>query len=128
LNLGKDIQPRSETRPEELNNLIVDSIQDVKGHEIIELDLRSLDEASTDYFIVCHGESHTQVAAIANKIIQKVKQETGISPVHTEGISNASWVLVDYFDTIVHIFFKETRQFYQIEELWSDAVAQRIGE
>ncbi len=126
MNLGKDIQPRPEIRTEELNELIVDSIQDVKGHEIIQLDLRNLDEASTDFFIVCHGDSHTQVAAIANKIVKKVKDETGINPVHVEGISNASWVLVDYFDTIIHIFYKETREFYQIEELWSDAVSKEI--
>lgn len=126
MNLGKDIQPRPEIRAEQLNDLIVDSIQDVKGHDIVQLDLRNLDEASTDYFIVCHGDSHTQVAAIANKIVKKVKEETGIVPVHMEGISNASWVLVDYFDTIIHIFFKDTREYYQIEELWSDAVSMRI--
>jgi len=126
LNSGKDVQARKEVSVKELNEILIKSIQDVKGHEIVQLDLREIEEASTDYYIVCHGESTTQVNAIASKIIKNVQLETGMKPVHFEGTGNATWILVDYFDTIVHIFYKDTREFYQIEELWSDAKFLKI--
>lgn len=121
MNSGKDVQVRKEVSKEELNGILINSIQDVKGHDIVQLDLREIEEATTDFYIICHGESTTQVNAIASRILKNVQEETGAKPVHMEGTGNATWILVDYFDTIVHIFYKETREFYQIEELWSDA-------
>ena len=106
---------------EELNNLIVDSIQDIKGKHIVKLDLRKLEEAPCDYFIICEGDSNTQVKAIANNIRKRVKEEAGLLPLHTEGERNALWICVDYFDTVVHVFYREKRTFYQLEELWGDA-------
>lgn len=106
---------------EELNPLIVDAIQDIKGKNIISLDLRNLDEAPADFFIICEGDSTTQVSAIAGNIIKRVKNEQGVIPDHREGMTNARWVLVDYFNTVVHVFYPETRQFYDLEDLWSDA-------
>jgi len=126
LNLGKDVEARNEVSLEELNAIIISSIQEVKGHDILKLDLREIEEATTDSYIICHGESTTQVNAIASKIIKDVQSETGMKPTHIEGIANANWILVDYFDTVVHIFYKETREFYQIEELWSDAKFLKI--
>ena len=105
---------------EEFNNLIVEAIQEKKGHDIVKLDLRHLD-ASTDFFIICHGNSDTQVKAIANGIAQAIKQQTGQLPNHIEGMTNGTWVLVDYFNVIIHVFYKETREFYRLEDLWSDA-------
>lgn len=106
---------------EELNNLIVDSIQDIKGKHIVKLDLRKLEEAPCDYFIICEGDSNTQVKAIADNIRKRVKEEAGLLPLHTEGERNALWICVDYFDTVVHVFYREKRTFYQLEELWGDA-------
>ena len=106
---------------EELNNLIVDSIQDIKGKHIVKLDLRKLEEAPCDYFIICEGDSNTQVKAIANNIRKRVKEEAGLLPQHTEGERNALWICVDYFDTVVHVFYREKRTFYQLEELWGDS-------
>lgn len=106
---------------EELNNLIVDSIQDIKGKNIVKLDLRKLEEAPCDYFIICEGDSNTQVKAIADNIRKRVKEEAGLLPLHTEGERNALWICVDYFDTVVHVFYREKRAFYQLEELWGDA-------
>lgn len=106
---------------EELNDLIIDSIQDTKGKKIVKLDLRKLDDAPTDFFIICEGESITQVKAIANNIRQRVKEETGMLPSHVEGVQSALWILVDYFNTIVHVFYPEKRTFYELENLWSDA-------
>jgi len=104
-----------------LTELIVDSIQDIKGQNIVMLDLRELDDAPTDYFIVCEGESTTQISAIANNVIKRVKEEAGLKPSHLEGKTFSTWVLVDYFDVIVHVFYPETRQFYELEDLWGDA-------
>ena len=106
---------------EVLNDLIIDSIQDIKGKNIVKLDLRQLEEAPCDYFIICEGDSNTQVKSIANNIRKRVKEEAGLLPVHSEGEGNALWICVDYFDTVVHVFYREKRAFYQLEELWGDA-------
>jgi ribosome-associated protein len=106
---------------EELNNLIVDSIQDIKGKNIVKLDLRQLEEAPCDYFIICEGDSSTQVKGIANNIHKRVKEEALLLPSHSEGEQSAMWICVDYFDTVVHVFYREKRSFYQLEELWGDA-------
>ena len=106
---------------EALNDLIVDSIQDIKGKNVVKLDLRKLDEAPTDFFIICEGDSHTQVKAISENIHKRVKQEAGQLASHTEGKENSQWVCMDYFTTVVHVFYKEARKFYELEELWNDA-------
>ncbi|MDG1717193.1 MAG: ribosome silencing factor [Saprospiraceae bacterium] len=106
---------------EELNPLIIDAIQDIKGKNIVSLDLRNLAEAPADFFIICEGDSTTQVSALAGNVIKRVKDELGVIPGNREGMINAKWVLVDYFNTVVHIFYPETRQFYDLEDLWNDA-------
>lgn len=106
---------------EELNDLIVDSIQDIKGNNILKLDLRELDDAPTDFFIIAEGDSNTQVNALANNIYGRLKKEGNLLPSHYEGQQNGLWILMDYFNTVVHIFYKETREFYELEDLWSDA-------
>lgn len=106
---------------ESMNDLIIDAIQDIKGKNIVKLDLRKLEDASTDFFIVCEGESGTQVKSIANNISKRLKQELGIEPSRIEGKLSANWICVDFFNTVVHVFYPETREFYQLEELWSDA-------
>lgn len=104
-----------------LNNLIIDAIQDIKGKNIVKIDLRSLHDAPTEYFIICEGDSSTQVRAISENVQRRLKSEMGVSPNHTEGVDGSKWVLVDYFQTVVHVFYPETREFYDIEELWGDA-------
>ena len=89
----------------------IEAIKDKKGQGIVKLDLRDLD-ASADFFIVCHGNSDTQTKAIANGIRQSIKEATGQVPNHIEGMGNGTWVLVDYFTVLIHVFHKETRQFY----------------
>lgn len=106
---------------ETLNHLIIDAIQDIKGKNIVKLDLRALDDAPTDFFIICEGDSSTQIKAISENIGKRLKEEAGLLPNHTEGMDGARWILVDYFDTVVHVFYPETRAFYEIEELWGDA-------
>ena len=106
---------------EELNDLIIDSIQDIKGKKIVKLDLSKLDDAPADFFIICEGDSNTQVKAISDNIHKRLKQEIFQVPLHVEGTQNARWICMDYFNTVVHVFHRETREFYELEELWSDA-------
>ena len=107
---------------EALNALIIDSIQDIKGKNIVKLDLRHLDDAPTDFFIICEGDSNTQVKAISDNVYMRIKKEGFSIPSHLEGQQNALWILMDYFSTVVHVFYKETRQFYELEDLWGDAI------
>lgn len=110
-----------ELTTEELNDLIIDSIQDTKGKKIVKLDLRQLEDAPTDFFIICEGDSNTQVKAISENVYKRVKKEGYTLPSHMEGTQNAHWICIDYFSTVVHVFYPETREFYELEELWSDA-------
>lgn len=112
------VKPKAD---DSLNFWIIDAIQDIKGKNIIQLDLRSLNDAPADFFIVCEGDSSTQVKAISDSINRKLRDKMGLYPNHTEGMDGAKWILVDYFDTVVHVFYPETRAFYEIEELWGDA-------
>jgi len=113
---------------EKLNHAIVEGIRDKKGKNIVQLDLRKLGEAPADFFIICEGDSNTHVKAISDSVYKKVKDELASMPTHTEGSSNAKWILMDYFNTIVHVFYPETREFYELENLWSDADVTEYGE
>ena len=105
-----------------LNELIVSIIQDKKGTDIVSLDLRKIPEAIADYFVICHGESTTQTRAITDHLEEEVRKQANIKPFHIEGRSNGEWCLLDFGDVVVHIFQREKREFYQLEDLWSDAV------
>jgi ribosome-associated protein len=113
---------------ENLNHLIVEGIRDKKGKNIIQLDLRKLGDAPADFFIICEGDSNTHIKAISDSIYKRVKDELEAAPTHTEGSTGATWVLMDYFNTVVHVFHPETRQFYELENLWSDADITEFGE
>jgi len=118
---GKQSQAATQAQFDNLNDLIVDAIQDIKGQDIVKLDLTKLEDSSADYYIVCQGESTTQVNAIASNIRKRVKDEMEMHAFHSEGMDNSRWILLDYFDTVVHVFHPETRAFYDIEDLWGDA-------
>ena len=111
----------SVTDTQKLLDTIVDSIQDVKGKKAVRLDLRKLHDRPADYFVICEGESTTQVNAIANRVQRRVRDELGERPKTATGQRNATWVCLDYFNIIVHVFHPEKRAFYDLEDLWSDA-------
>ena len=113
--------PKPQAKSNKLNDLIIDAIQDIKGKKIVKLDLQKIGEAPADTFIVCQGESTTQVRAISENISKRVLEEMNLKPLHVEGLTGSKWVLVDYFDTVIHVFYPETRDYYDIEDLWSDA-------
>lgn len=105
---------------EEKGALIVDAIKAKKGHEIVSIDLTEVEYAISDRFIICHGESTTQVSAIAQSIEKELKEKAGIRAHHIEGMQNSQWVLIDLFDVLVHVFLEDYRSFYKLEELWAD--------
>ncbi len=100
---------------------IIEGIEEVKGHDIKILDLRNIEAAIADYFIVCTGTSTTQVEAIARSAENFTRKELDERPRRVEGLRNAQWVLMDYFSIIVHVFYEPMREHYDIEGLWADA-------
>ncbi|MEJ8589805.1 ribosome silencing factor [Riemerella anatipestifer] len=111
---------------QELIDTIIRAIQDTKGEGIQVLNLTKIENAVADYFIICSGNSNTQVSAIAGNIEKTVRNELRERPWHTEGAENALWVLVDYVSVVVHVFQKHIREYYEIEELWGDAEVTKI--
>jgi ribosome-associated protein len=109
------------TRNSKIFKTIIKAIQDKKGDNIVSLDLRKIPEASADFFIVCQASSSPQIKAIADNIEDQVKQEIGELPYKHEGRQTAQWVLIDYVNIVVHVMHPETRKFYKLEEMWSDA-------
>jgi ribosome-associated protein len=104
-----------------LADSVVNGILEKKGENIVCLDLRNIENAVCSFFIICEGNSDTQVEAIAESVEFIVKKETGQRPYRSEGWENALWVLIDYIDVVVHVFERETRSFYNLERLWADA-------
>ena len=105
---------------------IILGIENVKGENIHQLDLRELDNTPCDFFIVCSGNSNTQVTAIVNSVQKTVSKSLHEKPFHIEGLDNAEWVLMDYVNVVVHVFQNQIRQYYNIEELWGDAKSTQI--
>lgn len=117
---------KKQLKADELAELIVKGIQEKKGENIVQLDLRGLDGAVTDFFIVCEASSTTQVNAISDSIEDEVRKTCGEKPWHVEGTDNLEWVLMDYVNVVAHIFQPEKREFFNIEELWADAKIKEI--
>ena len=103
---------------------VISAIQEKKGKNIISLDINNIPDSVTHYFVICHAPSTTQVDAIYDAILDEVQKKCGIKPFHREGYENSEWILIDYFDIVVHIFRDNIREFYKLEELWADAVIQ----
>ncbi len=112
---------------EALINAIIHGIQEKKGHDIVMLDLRNSGSSIADYFIICHGTSDTQVEAIADSVEETVMKKTKELPHHVEGNDNAQWIIIDYFNAVVHIFVEDKRNFYRIEKLWADAPHLKVA-
>jgi ribosome-associated protein len=100
---------------------IIKGIEDVKGLDIDILDLREIENSVCDYFIICNGNSNTQVNAIVSSVQKGVSKELKDKPWHIEGTDVGEWVLMDYVSIVVHVFQKHIREYYNIESLWGDA-------
>lgn len=113
---------------EKLADIAIKGIQEKKGNEIVKLDLRKLDHAIADYFIVCHANSTTQVSSIADSVENEIRKTTGEKPIAVEGKRNGEWVLIDFANVMVHVFQKEFREHYALEDLWADALVEQIND
>ena len=112
---------KKNTNNDDLLALIIKGIEDVKGNDINILDLREIENTVCDYFVICNGNSNTQVNAIIGSIQMVVSKELKEKPWHVEGEQNGEWVLMDYVSIVVHVFQKHIREYYNIESLWGDA-------
>jgi ribosome-associated protein len=109
-----------------LEELIIQSLIEKKGENIVCIDLKKMNHVLFDYFIICTGNSKTHVETLSDFTQFNVKSTSGVRPAYVEGRANGEWILLDYFNIIVHIFQPETREFYNIEQLWSDAPIQKF--
>jgi ribosome-associated protein len=109
------------TRNSKLFKTIIAAIQDKKGEHIVSMDLKKIDEAVADYLIICQAGNHVQLGAIVDNIAEETRKQLGEKPYRTEGKRGNHWILIDYISVVVHCFTPETREFYGIEEMWSDA-------
>jgi ribosome-associated protein len=116
----------SEKESSKLVDSVVKGIQEKKGNEIVVIDLREIHNSVCDYFVICHGDSNTQVKAIADFVEEETRKDIAEKPWHTEGQENSEWILLDYVNVVVHVFHREAREFYSLEKLWADAPIQEI--
>jgi len=105
----------------DLANKALEAIDEVKGREVLSIDLRNIPNSVSDFFIICHGTSDTHVEAIAHSIQKFLLEKVGEKPVSKEGSDTADWILLDYFNVVVHVFKEEARRFYNLGKLWADA-------
>ena len=99
---------------------IIEAIKEKKGKNIVSINLQKIENTLFDFFVICHGESTTQVGAIAEAVELKTREEFGLRPTHLEGMQNAQWILIDYQGIVVHVFLEQQREFYRLEDLWAD--------
>ncbi len=104
-----------------LTEIAIKGIQDKKGKDITTISLKEIEGSLFDYYIVCTGNSPSHIDSITDAIEQEIKQSVGFKPKRIEGLQNCQWVLLDYFDVIIHVMLEETRDFYKIEQMWKDA-------
>ena len=112
------------TKNSKIIKTIIHAIQQKKGENVISLDLRKISEAVADYFIICEAGNQPQIRAISDFVEEQVKKRCAEIPYRHEGMKNLQWVLIDYINVVVHIMLPETRKFYKLEEMWSDAAAE----
>ena len=105
---------------------VIEGIQEVKGRDTAILDLKKIETAVCKYFVICSGTSNTHVSSITDSVKKIVSKEIQEKPWHIEGLNTSEWVLLDYSDIVVHVFQKQTREFYRLEDLWGDAKIRTI--
>lgn len=113
-------------KEKQLIETIVEGIQEKKGKKITTVDLSDIESAAASYFVICEGQSTTQVAAIADSVREYVQQHTGIKPFGYDGYQNSQWIIIDYGSILAHIFLPEYRNYYKLEQLWNDAKLAEI--
>ncbi|MBR6866628.1 MAG: ribosome silencing factor [Prevotella sp.] len=110
----------------QLVETITKGIQEKKGRGIVVADLSGIDGTICHYFVICQGNSPSQVEAITDSVGEFARKELGEKPTHVVGLENAQWVAMDYTDVLVHIFLPDVREYYDLEHLWDDAQLTQI--
>ena len=113
---------------EELSRLIIRGMEEKKGSDIVLMDLREVKGAISDFFVICSGSSDTQIQAISESIEKEVKEGSKELPWRKEGYTNREWILIDYVSAVAHVFNKDKRDFYGLEDLWGDAKTTSLSE
>lgn len=113
---------QNDTDSKRLCDAIVEGMQENKANDIVVLDLREIETAVCDFFVICSGESSTQVDGISSSVERRTRKELSEKPWRIEGKSQSEWILMDYINVVAHVFYKDTRAFYDLEDLWADAV------
>lgn len=115
-----------EISSEKICEVIVEGMQENKAEDIVIMDLREVENAITDFFVIASGNSTTQVDAIAEKVMRNTRKKINEKPWHQEGKRNSQWVILDYVSVVAHIFYKDVRSFYELEDLWADAKTRQV--
>lgn len=115
-------------KTEEIVNKVIEALEDNKAHQIVKIDLRKIENCFCSFFVICHGTSGTHIAGLIDAVKEKVKEELNESPFHAEGLNTSCWAVLDYGDVVVHVFDKELRDYYQLEEFWGDGIIESIPE
>ncbi len=110
----------------DLTTLIVEGIQERKGKKISIIDLSKIETASVQKYIICQGTSTMQVGAVADSVREYVQKQSGRKPYNYDGYKNCQWIVIDYGEIMVHVFLPEYREYYSLEQLWSDAVISEV--
>lgn len=113
---------------EQFRDFVVQGMLEKKGQDVVVMDLRNVKNAICDYFVLCSGTSDTQIDAISQSVEEEVYKATRQDPWHREGKLNREWILLDYVDVVAHVFKKERRAFYDLEQLWGDAEIHEVDE
>ncbi|MDO5664782.1 MAG: ribosome silencing factor [Bacteroidia bacterium] len=106
---------------------IIEGIQEKKGKNITTIQLKGISGAICDYFVICEGNTPTQVSAVAESVEEVVKRNTKETPVRVQGRQRAEWIGIDYGNIIVHIFIPDLRQYYNLDHLWEDALTEQVS-
>ncbi|MEP2024683.1 MAG: ribosome silencing factor [Reichenbachiella sp.] len=109
-----------------LSDAVIEGMKELKASDIVLIDLRNIGNAVADFFVICSGNSDTQIDAISDSVEEVVYKSTSDSPWRKEGKENREWILMDYANVVVHIFRKDRREFYSLEKLWGDAIITSI--
>ncbi|MDR2130489.1 MAG: ribosome silencing factor [Odoribacteraceae bacterium] len=104
------------------------ALDDHKGIDIVKIDLREITNCFCRFFVICHGTSSAHVAGLVDNVGEVLEETLGEKPMHVEGMPQASWVLLDYGDVVVHVFREEQRAYYQLEDFWADARIVKLEE
>lgn len=121
----KNVEKTLDKNTQKLIDLIVDAMDDIKAENIVTIDMKKIEDRMADFFVICHAESGVQVKSIGENILRRCRTELGEKALSKEGFENGEWILIDYIDVVAHVFRKDRREFYKIEDMWYDGIIKQ---